>query len=239
MYDHKERTQFGFSGRPTTGRKQNIGPYLLVSRETGAGGSEIAKRVAHRLCWELLDKEILEALESNYGTPAAVLDVVDEKKPSWLTDLFNGWIEGHGFSQLTYVHRLHRVFDTAAQRGNVVIVGRGARFILPRWAGLFVRIIAPLEFRVEQIILRKGLSAAKAREFVEHSDRERIAFVKRYFHQNLADPHIYDLVLNVEQFGQGNAVDLISHVVQSWLKRSGLGAESGHLQNPVTRTVNQ
>ena len=231
-------TQFGFSGRPATGRQQTIGPYLLVSREMGAGGSEIAARVAQRLDWEILDKEILDTLESDYGTPAAVLDVVDEKKPSWLTDLFNGWIEGHGFSQLTYVHRLHRVFDAAAQRGNVVIVGRGARFILPRRAGLSVRIIAPLEFRVEQIILRQGMSAAKAREFVEHSDRQRIAFVKRYFHQNVADPHVYDLVLNVEQFGQDNAVDLIINVVQSWLNRSGMGADSSLLQSPVRRTVN-
>ena len=238
MYDNNQSTRFGFSGRPTTGGQQNVGPYLLVSRETGAGGSEIAKRVAHRLGWELLDKEILEALESNYGTPAAVLDVVDEKKPNWLTDLFNGWIEGHGFSQLTYVHRLHRVFDMAAQRGNVVIVGRGARFILPRRAGLSVRIIAPLEFRVEQIILRQGMSAAKSREFVEHSDRQRISFVKRYFHRNVADPHFHDLVLNVEQFGQDNAVDLIINVVQSWLKRSGVGADSSLLQSPVTRTVN-
>jgi hypothetical protein len=218
MYDNKQSARFGFSARPTTGGQQNVGPYLLVSREIGAGGSEIAKRVAHRLGWELLDKEILEALESNYGTPAAVLDVVDEKRPSWLTDLFNGWIEGHGFSQLSYVHRLHRVFDTAAQRGNVVIVGRGARFILPRRAGLSVRIIAPLDFRVEQIILRQGMSAAKAREFVEHSDRQRMAFVKRYFHQDVTDPHVYDFVLNVEQFGQDNAVDLIINTVQSWLK---------------------
>ena len=230
-------TQFGFSGRSTTGRQQTIGPYLLVSREMGAGGSEIAACVVQRLGWEILDKEILNALESDYGTPAPVLDVVDEKKPSWLTDLFNGWIEGHGFSQLTYVHRLHRVFDMAAQRGNVVIVGR-VQIILPRRAGLSVRIIVPLEFRVEQILLRQGISAAKAREFVEHSDRQRIAFIKRYFHQNVADPHVYDLVLNVEQFGQDNAVDLIINVVQSWLKRSGVGADSNLHQSPVARPFN-
>jgi hypothetical protein len=104
-------TQFERSKWSTGGRWQNIGPYLLVSRETGAGGSQIARHVAQRLGWEVLDKEILDILESDYGTPAIVLDVVDEKKPGWLTDLFNGWIEGHGFSQLTYVHRLHHLFN--------------------------------------------------------------------------------------------------------------------------------
>lgn len=212
------------SQQTVTSVQPGIGPYLLVSRETGAGGSQIARHVAQRLGWDILDKEILDSLASEYGTPAAVLDVVDEKAPSWLADLLNGWIEGHGFSQLTYLHRLRRLFNLAAQRGNVVIVGRGAKFILPRRTGLSVRVIAPLAFRVEQIILRQGLSATRAREFVERADRQRNAFVKRYFHQNVADPHVHDLVVNVENLGQNDAVDLIVGALQSWLKRSGIHA---------------
>jgi cytidylate kinase len=212
-----------------TSVQQDIGPYLLVSRETGAGGSEIARHVAQGLGWEILDNDILDILASEYGTPAVVLDVVDEKKPSWLTDLLNGWVEGHGFSQLTYLQRLHRLFNAAAQRGNVVIVGRGARFILPRQAGLSVRIIAPLAFRVEQTILRQGLSARQAHEFVEQSDRQRNAFIKKYFHQSIADPHAHDLVVNVENLIQNDAVELVINAVTAWLKSSGIGASRSRL----------
>lgn len=201
--------------------KQRLGPCLLISRETGAGGSQIARHVAQRLGWKVMDKDIVDILASEYDTPSVVLDTVDEKNVGWIADLLNGWVEGHGFSQLTYVHRLHRLFAKVAQQGNVVIVGRGARFMLPQRETISVRIIAPLELRVEQVILRQGISASKSREFIENSDRQRNAFIKKYFHQNIADPHVHDLVVNVEQLGQEDAVALILDAVRSWLKRRG------------------
>lgn len=201
--------------------KQRLGPCLLISRETGAGGSQIARHVAQRLGWKVMDKDIVDILASEYDTPSVVLDTVDEKNVGWIADLLNGWVEGHGFSQLTYVHRLHRLFAKVAQQGNVVIVGRGARFMLPQRETMSVRIIAPLELRVEQVILRQGISAIKSREFIEKSDRQRNAFIKKYFHQNIADPHVHDLVVNVEQLVQEDAVALILDAVRSWLKRRG------------------
>jgi hypothetical protein len=201
--------------------KHRLGPCLFVSREMGAGGGQIARRVSESLGWEVLDKGIVETLASQYGTPRVVLDAVDEKKVGWLADMFNGWIEGHGFSQLSYVHRLGHLFNMAATRGNIVIVGRGARFMLPRKAGLSVRIVAPFNFRVEQVILRKGLAAADAHKLVAKSDLDRQAFIKTYFHQQIANPHTHDLIVNVEQLVQEDAVSLIVDAVHAWLKKSG------------------
>ncbi len=198
---------------------ENIGPCVLVSREMGSGGSQIARCVAQRLGWEILDKEILDTLAAEYDTPRVVLDVVDEKNVSWLTDLFNGWIEGHGFSQLSFVHRLRHLFNMAAKRGKVVIVGRGARFILPQTAGLSIRIIAPFEFRVEQVMLHRGLSNTQARTLVRKSDDEREAFIERYFHQSISNPHVHDLIVNVEQLVQEDAVDLIVNAFHAWSQR--------------------
>jgi cytidylate kinase len=202
----------------------NVGPCLLVSRELGAGGSQIARKVAERLGWAHLDKEIIERLASQYGTPRVVLDAVDEKRVGWIADLLNGWIEGHGFSQLSYVNRLGRLFNMAAKRGNVVIVGRGAKFLLPKAAGFSVRIIAPMEFRVEQIVLREGITTQEARCLLQKSDANRKAFVKRYFHHDVADPHVHDLVVNIKQVTPDFAVQMIFDAVYFWLKRSGFQA---------------
>jgi cytidylate kinase len=150
-----------------------------------------------------------------------VLDVVDEKKVGWLADLFNGWIEGHGFSQLSYVNRLGRLFNMAAKRGNVVIVGRGATFLLPKSAGFSVRIIAPIEFRVEQLVLRRGVIAQEARRLIRKSDTDRKSFIKKYFHHDVTDPHVHDLVVNIKQVTPNLAVQLIYDAVQCWLKNSG------------------
>ena len=216
--EHRRNDRLGFYD------ELNVGPCLLVSRELGAGGGEIASKLAQRLGWSHMDKEIIEKLASQYGTPRVVLDVVDEKKVGWLADLFNGWIEGHGFSQLSYVNRLGRLFNMAAKRGNVVIVGRGAKFLLPKGAGFSVRIIAPMEFRVEQLVLRRGVTVQEARRLIRKSDTDRKSFIKRYFHHDVTDPHVHDLVVNVKQVTPNVAVQLIYDAVQFWLKTSGFYA---------------
>lgn len=198
--------------------KPQLGPCLLVSRETGAGGGEIAEQAAQRLDWHLLDKQILDELSSRYGTPQSVLNVVDEKNVGWLADIFNGWSEGHGFSQLAYVHRLHRLFDAVARQGHVVIVGRGARFVLPRSACFSVRIVAPIHYRVERVAARHGLSTSEARDWIERADEQQVAFVTKYHHQNVADPRLHDIVVNVEQLGTQNTLDIVVDAVQSWLE---------------------
>src|SRR4051795_4313300 len=213
--EHRRNDRLGFYD------ELNVGPCLLVSRELGAGGGQIASKLAQRLGWANLDKEIIEKLASQYGTPRVVLDAVDEKKVGWLADLFNGWIEGHGFSQLSYVNRLGRLFNKAAKRGSVVIVGRGAKFLLPKGAGFSVRIIAPMEFRVEQLVLRLGVTAQEARCLIRKSDTDRKSFIKRYFHHSVTDPHLHDLVVNIKQVTPTVAVQLIYDAVQFWLKNSG------------------
>jgi cytidylate kinase len=198
-----------------------VGPCLLVSRELGAGGGQIASTLAERLGWAHLDKEIIETVASQYGTPRIILNAVDEKHVGWLADLFNGWIEGHGFSQLSYVNRLGRLFNIAAKRGNVVIVGRGAQFLLPKGAGFSVRIVAPMEFRMEQLVLRRGVTIQAARSLIRKSDTDRKAFIKTYFHHDVTDSHVHDLVVNIEQVTPELAVQLIFDAVQFWLKRTG------------------
>jgi cytidylate kinase len=138
-----------------------------------------------------------------------------------VADLLNGWIEGHGFSQLSYVNRLGRLFNMAAKLGNVVIVGRGAKFLLPKAAGFSVRIIAPMEFRVEQIVLRQGVTAQEARTLIQRSDADRQTFIKRFFHHDVTDPHSHDLVVNIKQVTPDFAVQLICDAVRFWVNRSG------------------
>ena len=55
-------------------------------------------------------------------------------------------------------------------------------------------------------------------------DRQRRAFLTRYFHHDVADPHEYDFVVNVEKFAQRDAVDLIVSAVQGWQQTSGVQA---------------
>jgi hypothetical protein len=79
----------------------------------------------------------------------------------------------------------------------------------------------PFNFRVEQVILRKGLAAADAHKLVAKSDQDRQAFIEKYFHQQIANPHTHGAILNVEHLVQDDAVRLIVDAVHAWVTRSG------------------
>ena len=81
-----------------------------------------------------------------------MLELVDETTTNRITEMFGNWIDPASVSQMQYVCRLSRVILMAARAGKVIFVGRGAQFVLPHERGLSVRIIAPQNYRVRQIM---------------------------------------------------------------------------------------
>ena len=57
---------------PITGKLACSGPYLTISRETGVGGSQIARLVGQATGWEVFERELLECLAERYHTLTAV-----------------------------------------------------------------------------------------------------------------------------------------------------------------------
>jgi cytidylate kinase len=188
---------------------ERLGRYVSISREAGAGGSQIAQLVGQQLGWEVLDKNLLDQVAERFRCSRSMLKLVDETESSWVYDVLGTWMDRQVVTHDKYVAHLGRVILAAARRGNVVLVGRGARFLLPREKGLAVRLIASKKYRVEQIVQREGLNQADAGRWVEVTDRGRREFVLRYFHQDIADPHLYDLVINVERLGPAATVQQI------------------------------
>lgn len=190
-----------------------LGRYLSISREAGAGGSDIAQLVGQELGWEVLDKNLVDRVAERFRLSRTMLEQVDETPSSWIWDVLGTWMDQKIITHDKYVARLGRVVLAAVRHGDVVLVGRGAQFLLPREKGLAVRIIAPLKYRIAEIMRRKGVSQTDASRVVEETDLGRRDFVLNYFQKDIDDPHLYDLVINVEQIGPAAAVEQIVAVV--------------------------
>jgi cytidylate kinase len=85
---------------------------------------------------------------------------------------------------------------TIGKHGRAVIVGRGANFILPPEGIFRVRILAPLEMRVQNVARDFGVPVEEAKRRVLRTESARRAFVRKYFHADIADPVNYDLMIN-------------------------------------------
>jgi len=194
---------------------RKLGPYITMSREAGSGGGEIAQLVGERLGWEVLDKNLVDCVASRFGLSRPMLELVDETVSNWAFDMFGAFFDRRIISHERYLVRLNRIVIAAARRGNVVIVGRGANFLLPRDAGLAVRIVASEKYRIEQVMRRHGLVEAEARQFAIALDRGRREFVRKFFHHDIDDPHLFDLVIRADRLGPQSTADAIVQFYRS------------------------
>ena len=186
-----------------------LGDFITISREAGAGGGRVAELVGKKLGWEVLDKSLLDRVADRCRLPRESLAPVDETSHNWAYDVLGPWLDSRVVSQDKYVTHLNRVLTAAARRGNVVLVGRGAQFVMPRDQGLAVRIIASEKYRMELLMERENIDARQARRIMKEMDRGRRQFAQFFFHHDISDPHLYDMVLNVERLGPARVAEQI------------------------------
>ena len=189
--------------------RPRLGPYISISREVGAGGSRLGELLGRKLGWEVVDRNVLDQMAERYHLSKPMLELVDESPYNWAFDVLGTWIDPKIISHEKYIVHLARVVLNRAQQGNVIFVGRGAQFLLPREHGLAVRIIADEKYRLAYVMQRGNRDEAAARRLMEKVERGRNELAQQYFRSNLNDPHLYDLVIRVDRIGLEAAADLI------------------------------
>jgi cytidylate kinase len=164
---------------------------LTISREFGSGGREIGQAVARELGYEYVDRE-------------AILADIRKDGPKWET-----WAENlnehcptvwerydwsfRGFAALVQWHILEH-----AERGGVVIVGRGGNFVLKGIPhACRIRVSAPMDARIERIMQRESVDRDTARWLCEKTDSERSCFLHAIYGGKWDDPKEYDQVYTV------------------------------------------
>jgi cytidylate kinase len=118
--------------------------------------------------------------------------------------------QGNTVDDRLHIEALTAVIRGLADRGKVVIVGRGSQAILRGEPGvLHVALNAPLNWRVQTIVEREGVSGEEARRSIVEFDKQRALFHKKFFRVDVNDPTLYDLGLNAATMGVERAVKAI------------------------------
>jgi cytidylate kinase len=174
----------------------HMGPYVAVSRLSGAGGGDFARRLGEALEWPVLDGEIVDLIAETFELDSEMVHLLDDAKANWVREVLGDLMPHQIINLDTYVHHLGKVVRLVGMHGNVVLVGRGAQFFLPHNRGLTVRLVASEEERVRRVMSRDAVDAAQARKRIEDVDHRRAHFLEHYFGHTVDDPTLYDLVLN-------------------------------------------
>ena len=207
-------------------KKQDNEFTVTISRQAGAGGSEIARILAKKTGMDLMAGQIIQHVAESSKMSTKVVETLDEKAMTTMESWVNSMFVSRHLWPSDYLKHLTRVIGTIGRHGNAIIVGRGAGYILPPETTFRIKVIAPLEYRIESMMRIRSLPRADAQKYIEKRDGDRIAFVRKYFQADAMDPLNYDLVINTEKVGIEGAVDTILIAFRDWTKACGEGKPS-------------
>ena len=180
---------------------------ITVSREMGTGAYQIASEVARRLKYTLIDGPRINSLAAKYGLTPEMLQMVDEKPPSYVT--------AEDRKRAASLNAIELIILDLARKGNVIIYGRGGQDLLKGCKNILrLRFIADFEERVERFAEREWIDPDMARSLIRRSDHQRGGFIHFYFDRDWQDPNNYDLVFNTSRLSEATIVDCIIATVK-------------------------
>jgi cytidylate kinase len=180
---------------------------ITISRGSYNRGKDVAEKLAQKLGYECISREILLEASEKYNVPEIKLIRAIRDAPSIL-------------QRLTHQRERYITFIRAAllkhvQKDNVVYHGLFGHFFLQAIPHVLkVRIVGDLEDRVEDEVKREGISAEKAREVILRDDEERRKWSLTLYGADAWDATLYDLVIHLKTITVEGAVELISQARQ-------------------------
>ena len=203
---------------------------ITISRQSGSEGNEIARILCEKLGYRLFDKTMMIEMARELGAESANAEENPgelNKARALVERILNPFQPAHDQQHThhkdisfkdgsTMTESQVRALVLAAySHGNVVIVGRGSQVILSEKPDVLrVRVVAPLELRIQNWQKRENLSYQDASKRVSERDKAHIDFVKTFFDEDIREPSLYDLVINTAKFPPDAAADLIMEALQ-------------------------
>jgi cytidylate kinase len=195
---------------------------VTISRQIGAGGSEIARRVAASLGFRVVDNELIDTVAERAGIPAAEVAEKEERAPGFIERLARVLTRSapEQFSpppdklpepeEKSLVQITEKVVAEIAAQGRVVLVGRAASVVLSgEHDALHIKIVAPVPARIGRIAERYGVEAREAERRLKESDSNRGRYHSQHYGRDWNDATHYHMVLNTGALGLDGATAAI------------------------------
>ncbi len=118
----------------------------------------------------------------------------------------NGWLDSDVYREMvqTFIEELSK------KNKDAVIAGRGGQCILKDKKNCFhVRIVAPVEDRIERAIKVKNVDPKKAKKIVTEIDNRRVSYIKHHYKEDPRDPKLYHIIINSSNVGIDKAAQWI------------------------------
>ena len=204
-------------------KEQTAGTYgknvIAIGRQFGSGGHDIGKALAEKLGYDFYDAEIIQMTAGTTGyTPKFVKKNEEIMTNSLLYDLVNQMYLNTDRQDEAPKDKIFeaecQVVRNLAKKGNCVIVGRCADYVL-RNSGNCLKVFfsAPLASRIRRVAQRQNISEGEAKATVQKNEKLRADNYRYYTRRMCGAAGNFDLSLNTD-FGE----EFIENRIRSAMK---------------------
>lgn len=165
-------------------------PIITISRGSYSHGKEVAEKVAVKLGYECIGRDILVAASKEFDVDEIKLVRAVGNAPSFLDKL--------SYGKQRYIAYIRAALLARLKHDNAVYHGLAGQFFVRDVShALKVRIIADIEERVRLVMARDNVSDKVAHRFIKRIDNERRKWSQQLYGVDTFDPSLYDMVLHI------------------------------------------
>jgi cytidylate kinase len=175
---------------------------ITISRGSFSKGKEVAEKVAEKLGYRAVSREVILEASQDFKIPQNRLNQAIHDAPSI-------------FERFTYEKQKYIAYVAAEilshfKQDNVVYHGLAGHFFAKNIPHLLkVRINANMDNRIRELMERDKLTRDQAAAFLGKDDRDRRNWSQQLYGVNTTDCRLYDLVITIDKMTVDNAVYLI------------------------------
>ncbi|MGE0089444.1 MAG: AAA family ATPase [Bacteroidales bacterium] len=205
-------------------QKVDGGPVITISRYFGCPANLVASDLADMLTkmgdpskepWKVITKEILDESAKELGLePEKIEYIFKFEKRSMFDEILEAFSSKYYKSERKIRNTIRDVIYDFGVKGRVIIVGRAGSTILQNVPNsLHVRLIAPLDYRIEGVSKRHQITYRAAKKLTVDMDKKRAQLRNDFAGKRILDVD-YDLVLNSQTLSTEEIVKIIEKAAE-------------------------
>jgi len=180
---------------------------ITINRGSYSRGKEVAEKLALKLGYECISRDILLEASDEFNIPEIKL-IRALHDPASVLERFT-----HGKDR--YISYIYAALLQHVRKDNMVYHGLAGQFFLRDIPHVLkVRVIADMKDRVKEEMRRENISAEEALYILNKDDEERRKWALQLYGADSWDSRLYDIVLHIGRLTVDNAVDILFDTVQ-------------------------
>ena len=180
---------------------------LTIAREFGCQAFSLAEALVEKLnitCdknlpWIIVGNKLLSEVAKLSGYSVEQIEKAQDVHPA-VKAIFSMFLDKHLAEETEIFQHMKPAIRSFAKRGHCIFVGHGAVMAtqdLPNCT--HVRLVAPLSFRVKQLMEAYNISGSEAQKHIDQHQQQRKDYLYRFTERDISNPELYHLVLNNER----------------------------------------